>query len=204
MVDCSFIKPNGVVAHYKGRYERAEQYLSDALELSRTLEDRYSVATALDGLGLVKKAQCQFADAQALFEESTSLFKEIGEYGSLAQALTHMGSALLEAGEAEVARKYFMDALSIARDMQTLPVLMDALVGEAEIQARQGEVESAFEILTAVSQNPSSSLATKTHADQLRSDLLSKMPTQRVKTLKAKIHHETIDSLVTDILRDAD
>jgi hypothetical protein len=88
--------------------------------------------------------------------------------------------------------------------MQTLPVLMDALVGKAEIKAGQGEVESALEILTAVSQNPSSSLATKTRADQLRSDLLSKMPTQRVKTLKAKIYHKTIDSLVTDILRDAD
>ena len=198
------LSQKGVVAYYEGRYQRAEQDLSEALERSRTLEDRYSIATALDGLGLVKTAQCQFDDAQALFEESTSLFKEIGEYGSLAQALTHMGSTLLQAGEAEVARKYFMDALSIARDMQTLPVLMDALVGEAEIKARQGEVESALEILTTVSQNFSSSLATKTRAKQLRSDLLSKMPTQRIKTLKAKNHHKTIDSLVTEILRDAD
>lgn len=192
----------GVVAYYEGRYEKAEQYLSEALELSRTLEDRYSIATALDGLGLVKTAQGQFDDAQALFQESTSLFKEIGEHGSLAQALTHMGSALLKEGDQEVVRKYFVDALSIAREMQTLPVLLDALVGEAEIQTRQGAVESALEILTAVSQNPSSSLATKTRAEQLRLDLLSQMPTQRVKTLKAKVNHKTIDSLIIDILKD--
>jgi tetratricopeptide (TPR) repeat protein len=194
----------GLVAYYEGTYERAEQYLSESLELSRTLEDRYSIATALDGLGLVKTAQGQFDEAQALLQESTSLFNEIGEHGSLAQALTHMGSALLKEGDQDVARKYFVDAISIAREMQTLPVLLDALIGEAEIQVRQGAVESALEIVTAVSQNHSTSLATKTRAEQLRSNLLSQMPAQRVKTLKSKKNHTTIDSLVMDILRTAD
>jgi tetratricopeptide (TPR) repeat protein len=185
----------GVVAYFEGRYERAEQYLA--------LEDRFSIATALDGLGLVKTAQCQYEDAQSLLHESIALYREIGEQGSLAQTLTRMGSALLQVGDQEVARKYYVDALAIAREMQTLPVLLDALVGEAEIQARQGAVESALSIVTAVSQNHSSSLATKTRAEQLRSDLLSQIPTQRVKTLKTKIDHKTIDSLVTDILKAA-
>jgi tetratricopeptide (TPR) repeat protein len=193
----------GVVAYFEGRYERAEQYLAESLELSRALEDRFSIATALDGLGLVKTAQCQYEDAQSLLHESIALYREIGEQGSLAQTLTRMGSALLQVGDQEVARKYYVDALAIAREMQTLPVLLDALVGEAEIQARQGAVESALAIVTAVSQNHSSSLATKTRAEQLRSDLLSQIPTQRVKTLKAKIDHKTIDSLVTDILKAA-
>ena len=193
----------GVVAYYEGRYERAEQYLSEALELSRTLEDRYSIAVALDGLGLVKTAQGRLDDAQVLLQKSTSLFQEIGEHGSLAQALTHMGSVLLKAGDPDAARKYFVDAISIAREMQVLPVLLDALVGEAEIQARQGGVESALEILMAVSQNPSCSLATKTRAEKLRSDLLIQMPTPRVKTLKAKISHKPIDVLVEDILNAA-
>jgi predicted ATPase/transcriptional regulator with XRE-family HTH domain len=191
----------GMVAYYEGRYEKSEQYFTGALELSRTLEDRYSIAVALDGLGLVKTAQDRLEDAQVLLQQSTSLFQEIGEHGGLAQALTNMGSALLRAGDPDAARKYFVDAISIAREMQTLPVLLDALVGEAEIQSRQGAVESSLEILTAVSQNPSSSLATKTRAEQLRQDLLLQIPTQRVKTLKAKNNHTTLDSLVTDILR---
>jgi predicted ATPase/transcriptional regulator with XRE-family HTH domain len=194
----------GLVAYYQGNYEQAQEYLLEALELSRGLEDRYSIATALDGLGLVKTAQGQFDDAQVLFQESTSLFKEIGEHGSLAQALTHIGSALLKAGDQDVARKYFVDAISIAREMQTLPVLLDALVGEAEIQALRGEVESALEIVTAVNQNHSSSLATKTRAEQLRSNILSQMPAHRVETLKAKINPKSLDSLVTDILRAAE
>jgi tetratricopeptide (TPR) repeat protein len=190
----------GLVAYYQGNYEQAQEYLSEALELSRGLEDRYSIATALDGLGLVKTAQGQYDDAQSLLQESIALFKEIGEQGSLAQSLTHMGSALLKAGDNVAARNYFLDALSIAREMQTLPVLLDALVGEAEIQALNGAVESALEIVLAVSHNSSSALATKTCAEELRSDLISRMPTQRVKTIKAKIDRRSIDTLIENIL----
>jgi predicted ATPase/transcriptional regulator with XRE-family HTH domain len=190
----------GLVAYYQGNYEQAQEYLSEALELSRGLEDRYSIATALDGLGQVKTAQGQLDEAQSLLQECIALFKEIGEHGSLAQALTHMGSTLLNAGDKVAARTYFLDALTIAREMQTLPVLLDALVGEAEIQAWEGAIESAVEILMAVSQNPSISLATKTRAEQLRSDLMSRMPTQRVKTIKAKSDHISIEVMVEDIL----
>jgi predicted ATPase/transcriptional regulator with XRE-family HTH domain/Tfp pilus assembly protein PilF len=191
----------GLVAHSQGDHDQAEQFLSQALELSRELEDRYSIAAALDGLGLVKTAQGQFDDAQTLLQESMALWKEIGEQGNLAQTLTHMGTALLKAGDNANARSYFLNALSMAREMQTLPVLLDALVGEAEIQALEGAFESALEIVMAVSQNTSSSLATRKRAEQLRSDLLSKVPTQRVKAIKAKLNHKTtIDTLTQDIL----
>jgi predicted ATPase/DNA-binding XRE family transcriptional regulator/Tfp pilus assembly protein PilF len=194
----------GLVAYSKGDHDQAEQYLSQALQLSQELEDRFSIAAALDGLGQVKTAQGQSGDAQSLLKESIALWKEIGERGSLAQTLTHMGAALLKAGDRFNARNYFLDAVSMAREMQTLPVLLDALVGEAEIQAMEGATESAVEILLAISQNPSSSLATKTRAVQLRSDLISGMPAQRVKTIKTKINLKSIDSLVKDILRATD
>jgi tetratricopeptide (TPR) repeat protein len=194
----------GLVAYYQGNYDRAEEYLSESLEVSRTLEDRFSIANALDGLGLVKTAQAQYEEAQSLLKESMDLYKEIGERGSLAQTLTHMGFALLKGGDQDVAQKYFVNAISIAREMQTLPVLLEALVGEAEIQARQGAVASALEIVTAVGQNHSSSLATKTRAEELRLDLLSQLPAPYVKALKAKSNPTTIDSLVSDILMAAE
>jgi tetratricopeptide (TPR) repeat protein len=191
----------GLVAHSQGGHDQAEQFLSQALELSRELEDRYSIAAALDGLGLVKTAQGQFDDAQTLLQESMALWREIGEQGNLAQTLTHIGTALLKAGDQANARSYFLDALSMAREMQTLPVLLDALVGEAEIQALEGALESALEIVMAVSHNVSSSLATKTRAEQLRADLIMRMPPQRVKTIKGKINQKTtIDTLAQDIL----
>jgi tetratricopeptide (TPR) repeat protein len=190
----------GLVAHAQADHDQAEQFLSQALELSRELEDRYSIAAALDGLGLVNMAQGRYDEAQSLLRESMALWREIGEQGNLAQTLTHIGTALLKAGDKANARSYFLDALSMAREMQTLPVLLDALVGEAEIQALDGATESAVGILIAVSQNPSSSLATKLRAERLRSDLIPGMSTQRVKTIRARINHQAIDLLVKDIL----
>ncbi len=190
----------GLVAYYQGNYEQAQEYLSEALELSRGLEDRYSIATALDGLGQVKTAQGQLDEAQSLLQECIALFKEIGEHGSLAQALTHMGSTLLNVGDKVAARTCFLDALSIAREMQTLPVLLDALVGEAEIRALNGVIESAVEILMAVRQNPSSSLATKTRAEQLHSEFTSRLPITQVQGIKAKVLGKPIESVVSEIL----
>jgi tetratricopeptide (TPR) repeat protein len=190
----------GLVAYSQGNYDQAQEYLSEALELSRVLEDRFSIAAALDGLGLVKTAQGQYDDAQSLLRESIALLKEIGEQGSLAQTLNHLGSAFLEAGDRVGARRHFLDALSIAREMQTLPVLLDALLGEAEVQALDGVTESALEIAMAVSQNSSSALATKTRAEQLRSTLGSQLPGQRVNAIKTKIAQKPIDSLVVEIL----
>ncbi|HSL47318.1 MAG TPA: tetratricopeptide repeat protein [Anaerolineales bacterium] len=190
----------GLVAYYQGNYDQAQEYLSEALELSRMLEDRFNIATAMDGLGLVKTAQGQYEDAQSLLQESIALLKEIGEQGSLAQTLNHMGAALLKAGDNAGARRHFLDALSIAREMQTLPVLLDALLGEAEVQALDGAAESALEIVMAVRQNSSSALATRTRAEQLRSTLGSQLPMQRVKSIKAKIAQKTMDSLVVEIL----
>jgi tetratricopeptide (TPR) repeat protein len=191
----------GLVAHSQGDHDQAEQFLSQALELSRELEDRYSIAAALDGLGLVKTAQGQFDDAQTLLQESMVLWREIGEQGNLAQTLTHIGTALLTAGDKATARSYFLDALSMAREMQTLPVLLDALVGEAEIQALEGAFESALEIVMAVSQNASSSLLTRKRAEQLRADLITRIPPHRVKIIRAKINQRTtIDTLAQDIL----
>jgi predicted ATPase/transcriptional regulator with XRE-family HTH domain len=193
----------GLVAYYQGNYDQAEDYLSESLNLSRALEDRFSIANAIDGLGLVKTAQGQYDDAQSLLQDSMDLYKEIGEQGSLAETLTHIGSAFLKAGDRVAARKYFLDALSIAREMQTLPVLLDALVGEAEIQALDGDMESAIEILIAVSRNPSSSLATKTHGEELHSNLIKKLPAERVQAIQTKVGNTTIDTLVQEILSTA-
>lgn len=193
----------GLVAYSQEHYDQAQQHLTEALELSRMLEDRFNIATALDGLGLVKMAQGQYDDAQSLLQESIALLKEIGEQGSLAQTLNHLGSAFLEAGDRIEARRHFLEALSIAREMQTLPVLLDALLGEAEVQALDGAIESALEIVMAVSQNSSSALATKTRAKQLRLTLGSQLPVQRVNAIKAKIAQKPIESLVVEILNTA-
>ena len=190
----------GLVAYTLGNYEQADQFLSDALALSQTCEDRGSIAAALDGLGMVKTAQGQYGEAQSLLEQSSALCKEIGEQGNLAQTLNHLGVALLRAGDKDGARRQFLDALSVANNMQLIPVLMDALMGVAEIQAFEGSLESALEILILISENPSSSRATKIRAEKLQSEIKSQLLPPRVRNIKTKANQKTLEFAVTEIL----
>jgi predicted ATPase/DNA-binding XRE family transcriptional regulator/Flp pilus assembly protein TadD len=190
----------GLVAYSLGDYEQAHQFLSEALALSQTLEDRASIAAALDGLGLVKTAQGQFGDAQSLLEKSSALWKEIGEQGNLAQTLNHLGDVLLKMDDKERARRHFLDALSVANNMQIIPVLMDALMGVAEIQTREGAFASALETLILIHENPSSSRATKTRAEELQSEIKSQLPPQRVRNIKSRVNQKTVEFAVTEIL----
>ncbi|MCQ3937540.1 MAG: hypothetical protein DPW18_10905 [Chloroflexi bacterium] len=190
----------GIVAYARRDYHRAREHLSQALELSRALEDRASIAAALDSLGLVETAQGQYDEALRLLQEGIALWKEIGEQGSLSQTLNHLGGVFLKTGDRAGARKHFREALSIASSMQTMPVLFESLVGEAEIRIAEGALESALEILTAIGQHPASSFATKTHAETLRSELEPQLSAPRIEAVKNQAAGKPTEMLVHEIL----
>jgi predicted ATPase/transcriptional regulator with XRE-family HTH domain len=164
----------GRVSYAHGNYAQAEQYLTEALALSRMLEDRASIAFALDCLGPVKITQ-RLEEGLKLLEESISIWREIGEQGNLAQTLIHFGTALIKMGRPQEAQKPFHEALQIASEIQTMPVLLEALLGYAELQAVAGNIEKAFEVVTAVELNPSNSFEARSRAENLQTILAKKL-----------------------------
>jgi tetratricopeptide (TPR) repeat protein len=133
----------GYIAYFLGRYEQAQQFLLEGLELSRELEDRASIAVALDGLGFLYATQANYAEAEKILQESINLWTEIGEQGSLAQTLNHMGNALLGMKEGEKAHLHFLKALRVALEAKITPVMLDALIGEAEVQMLDARLKTA-------------------------------------------------------------
>ena len=105
------------------------------------MEDRASIAFALDGLGLVSAAQGKADKAHQFFRSSITLLNEIGEQGNLAQTLTHYGYALLKMGELENAHQHFIDALTVASRAEITPILLEALLGEAEVRMEEQDIE---------------------------------------------------------------
>ena len=192
----------GLDAYAQGKYDQADAYLADGLELSREVEDRASIAVALDGLGLVKADQGRFDEAKSYFQESIHLLKEIGEQGSLAQTLIHYGSTLFRMGNIDGAHRQFMEALSVASRAQITPVVLDALLGEAEIRCAAGDVESAFAIAWTVGQNPSSSHATRRRAESLCTGIEAGLDSQVIEVIKAK--SVTMETLMQEVLSSID
>jgi tetratricopeptide (TPR) repeat protein len=190
----------GVITFSQGLFEQARKYLSDALDLSYALEDRASIAAALDGLGLVGAAQGEYDDARDLLDKSIALWDEIGEQGSFAHSLNHLGSVWKQIGNTQMARKHYLDALRVAVNAQITPVLLDSLIGEAEIQMLEGKVESALEILLAVSQSSSLPRATLDRAERLRSECESKLLGERIREIGTRVESEHLTSLAYELL----
>ena len=182
----------GIIAQSQARYDQARQYLLDGLELSRSLEDRASIAFALDGLGLISTALGRSTEAQDLLKESVALWREIGEQGSLAQTLNHFGDAYLKVGNGPAARECFSEALRVAKNGHITPILLDSLLGEAEVQIQEGKLESVLQILIVVGQSLSGSKLTKDRTEKLRVVVEKQLPKGRLREIKSKVADQDV------------
>ncbi len=67
----------GVLAFYQGEIGLAGQLCGGSLALSRQLDDRAGIATALNGLALVARCRGNLSAARAMYEESLDLLRQV-------------------------------------------------------------------------------------------------------------------------------
>jgi predicted ATPase len=187
-------------AYTRGAYAEAEKLLQEGLVLSQQVGDRFTTAYALNGLGLVKQSLEQHAEARRLLEDSISIWREIGDSASMAQSLNNLGNAFLDTNEPDEAQKCFIEALSVGKNAGLIPVMLDALLGNATLRASEGLHESAFRTLAYVKAHPASTQATKSRAEKLYTEFGSKLSARESETLSVTFHEEVLDQLVQDVL----
>src|SRR5439155_13702548 len=154
----------------QGAYAEAQQLLHEGLALSQALADRYNTASAQSGLGMVHQALGDGSEARRCFEESIAIWREIGEQGGLAQTLNRYGQSLIAQADGPMARRCFLEALAVARSAQITPIVLDGLLGVAALQAEEGNLESALEVVLHVLQDPAHTQGVHKRAEQLRTD----------------------------------
>ena len=69
----------GLVAHETGSYDEAFDLHNRSLAIRHRLDDRWGIANVYDGLGLVAFARGDFLQARSYFEESRTIYREIGD-----------------------------------------------------------------------------------------------------------------------------
>jgi len=106
---------NGVLAHYQGDYNRAEQHCRDALELSRTLDDSEGVAQAYTGIALVRRARGETQEAETLLREALAVYERLGDEEGIARTLDRLAMNLVVAGDDDRARPLFERSLELFR-----------------------------------------------------------------------------------------
>jgi len=147
---------NGVLSHYQGDYDRADELCGVALDLSRSLGDQTGVAEALTGLALVRRTRGDYHDAETLFHEALSIYEELGAEEGTARTLYRSAIALTLAGETDRARPLFERSLELARRLGDSTGVALGLQGlaftrtaGAHLEAR-AEIEESLDILRAL------------------------------------------------------
>jgi tetratricopeptide (TPR) repeat protein len=189
----------GTAAFTQGDYEKARQLQQEALSLSRQLEDRYHAAYALQGLGRICHALGDHAEARGHFEESVSLSREIGDLGSVAQTLTYLGQTLLELQAFEQAHDSFMESLGLAREAQAIPIILDAVVGEAERLVQMNDMPAARELLPHILDHPA---ATQRARDRAKS-LLERVDIAVSPSGQVAERSMSVDRLLDNLMKDS-
>jgi len=187
-------------SYARGAYAEAEKLLREGLTLSQQVGDRFTTAYALNGLGLVKQSVGEHAEARQLLEDSISIWREIGDLASMAQSLNNLGAVCLETNENLEAQKCFLEALSVAKNAGLVPVMLDALLGNATLRASEGLHETAVKTLAHIKDHPASTQATKSRAEKLFTELGSNLQTRELDISSTVFHKDVFDQIVQEAL----
>jgi DNA-binding CsgD family transcriptional regulator/tetratricopeptide (TPR) repeat protein len=150
------VSGNGVLAHYQGDYDRAEELSRDALELSCALGDAKGVAEANTGLALVRRTRGDYAEAETLFREALSVYEGAGEEGGAARTLDRLALNFVVTGEFDRARPLFEQSLALFRRLGDSHGIALGLYGLAVVRlpgaedAARAQIDESLEILRAV------------------------------------------------------
>ncbi len=117
----------GNVAIVTGQHADAVRYLNESLDLARSADDLDSAAAALNSLGENAYAENQPAAALAFYEQAFDLACKVGNRSDMAMIRANMGSIYLQRGDYATCRAHTLEALSMARAIESVWMTAAAL-----------------------------------------------------------------------------
>jgi predicted ATPase/DNA-binding XRE family transcriptional regulator len=183
-----------------GRYDEARAALEENVALNRSIGFGWGLGTAYWGLGKVAQAQGKHQEAVAMFRQSLDIFTELGGNWFVARVLAEMGESILALDNEAEARRVWREALRIATEIHAIPVALEALTHFASLQAKQGDLERALEMLLMVLNHPISFHETKDNVARLRTKLEAQLTSQQVEATLARAQAKPFEVVVEDLL----
>ncbi|MDQ3694862.1 MAG: tetratricopeptide repeat protein [Chloroflexota bacterium] len=107
----------GVMAFFRGDYQRAENLWEEARLLFRSLEDTEGIAYALGNLGLIADVDGDSVLAAARYDEALALFRDLNDQTSVGFMLRNLGLIACFDRDYDRARCRLQAALTIARSL---------------------------------------------------------------------------------------
>jgi len=183
-----------------GHADEARAALEESISLSESIGDRWGLAFAYRGLGLIAQAQGKHAQAVEMFGKSLDILTEVGMRQDEARVLVERSRSIFALGNEAEAERGWYRALRITTETKSTFIALEALVGIARLSAKQGKIERALELLLIVLNHPASLQETKTRADSLRTELEAQLTPRQVEAVQARTGEKKFEAVVEDLL----
>jgi predicted ATPase/transcriptional regulator with XRE-family HTH domain len=183
-----------------GRYDEARAALEENVALNSSIGFGWGLGTAYRALGRVAQMQGEHEQAVEMFHKSLDLFTELGGSWFAARVLAEMGVSILALGNDTEAGRVWRKSLRIAIEINGTPVALDALVGLANLQAKEGDKEYALELLLFILHHPASLQVTKNRAIALQAELEAKFSPTEIEMIQAHAREQTLEDVAKYIL----
>jgi predicted ATPase/DNA-binding XRE family transcriptional regulator len=183
-----------------GRYEEARAALKESVTLSMSVDDRWGLGYAYRGLAIIAQTQEDHLQAVDLFHTSLEILSELGARQDEARVLAEMGRSLFVLGDEAGAGHTWQEALRLASETGMAFITLEALVGLASLQARQGNTESALEWLLLVMGHPACLRETRDRATRLCHNLETQLAEQQLEAIRDRVQAKTFEAVVDEAL----
>jgi tetratricopeptide (TPR) repeat protein len=127
-----------------GQYDQALSHYLRALDLYRSINDKRGAAVDSYSMGVLFGRQGRYGAALNSQQDALKTFQDLNDRSAtLADILSQYGGALADAGRGEEARKTLDEALSLAREHKSQPLIAQALNFQAQNAFFRGDSKAA-------------------------------------------------------------
>ena len=132
----------------------AHELYEEACDLARRLNNPERLASALNNLGEIDRLEGRYVEARERYREALHLQREVGNPSAGSIALLNLGWIAVEMNDWPEAERLFAEVLRRSFQLKAWPQTLEAIVGLADLRARQGAVSQALTWLGSVQQHP--------------------------------------------------
>jgi ATP/maltotriose-dependent transcriptional regulator MalT len=157
-------------------YETAKQLFQESLMVAQEINDLSFTAIPLQGLGRIAYCKGDYSRAYRLYLESLTLLMDTNRRPSAGAVLNDLGLVAHALGDDHDARAHFHEALKIELAIEAFPILLETLIGIAELTASEGQFELAVALLSLGRHHAASFADTRVRAEHCLAELESELP----------------------------
>lgn len=159
---------------------------------------RKGVASTLYNIGKVAFQMGHYQQAKELCLESITGLRELGEKWSLANWLAGLGRASVALELHNEARENYRESLAIARELDAMILIEQAVVGIAELMEKTGDASRALELASMVANRPARSMQVQDRAEALSTYINDTLTSVAASRVLARGQQQRFDDVVEE------